>query len=244
MGKAADSSDWISLINKLVWPFFIIALLIIYKNEVNETYRTVIDAVKSGRSVELGFIKLGEAANKTEIKALSSDDLSIEGLGVPDDYVRKGTEYSLHRLQNELKDNPQKKINALLLPDDINYSVNLLKKYISTLGLRYVVFQKNGKFDGWISSSTFVAQLPLDVEAVGYDYIRNNIIGISIESVKPDDSAKEVLERMHDLHIDTIPVVDSNKRWLFFANRGEILARLMTTVILGESIPSPEKTAP
>jgi len=37
---------------------------------------------------------------------------------------------------------------------------------------------------------------------------------------------------MQELHFDSIPVVDIDKRWLFFANRGEILARLMTTIIL------------
>lgn len=121
---------------------------------------------------------------------------------------------------------------TLLLPDTTAYSVDLLKQYISTLGLRFVVFQRSGKFDGWISSSTFVAQLPEDKDTVDYNELRRRIIGVNEQTVLPNDSAKEVLGKMQELHFDSIPVVDIDKRWLFFANRGEILARLMTTIIL------------
>ena len=58
------------------------------------------------------------------------------------------------------------------------------------------------------------------------------IIGIQKVSVKPNDAAKHVLEKMQSLHMDSIPVVGEDKHWLFFANRGEILARLMTSIIL------------
>jgi CBS domain-containing protein len=58
--------------------------------------------------------------------------------------------------------------------------------------------------------------------------------GIRKYYVEPGTSAKEVLEKMQELHIDSIPVVDENKRWLFFANRGEILANLMTSILLSK----------
>jgi CBS domain-containing protein len=146
--------------------------------------------------------------------------------------IRKGSSSHLIKLQQKLRDNPLKTINTLLLPDRITYSVDLLKQYITTLGLRFVVFQQSGKFDGWIPASTFVAQLPEDRDTVEYAVLRDRIIGISKQTVSPNDSAKKVLGKMQELHIDFIPVVDTDQRWLFFANRGEILARLMTTIIL------------
>jgi hypothetical protein len=43
---------------------------------------------------------------------------------------------------------------------------------------------------------------------------------------------RQVLEKMQEFHLDSLPVVDSGGKWLFFANREEILARLMTTIII------------
>lgn len=233
MEKTKGLNDWIPLITKLVWPFFIVILLLIFNQETGEIYNVILGGIKSGRSVEIGgFLKLGEAANQTEIGDLSHNDISIKGIGGPAGVVRKGTSSHLAKLQRELQKNPLKTINTLLLPDGITYSVALLKQYISTLGLRFVVFQRRGKFDGWMPSSTFVAQLPENSDSVNYSELRGRIIGVSEKTVGQNDSAKKVLVEMQELHIDSIPVVDSDKRWLFFANRGDILARLMTTIIL------------
>ena len=233
MENTKSLNNWIPLITKLVWPFFTVLLLIIFHNQVTEIYTVLLSSVKAGRSVEIGgFIKLGEAATQTEIGDLSHNDISIEGIGGSAGVVRKSSSSHLRNLQRELRENPQISINTLLVPDHITYSVELLKQYIGTLGLRFVVFQRGYKFDGWISSSTFVAQLPEDVGTVDYNTLRRNIIGVNDQTVLPTESAKDVLEKMQQLHLDSIPVVDSDKRWLFFANRGEILARLMTTIIL------------
>ena len=48
---------------------------------------------------------------------------------------------------------------------------------------------------------------------------------------------KGSVSQLQALHVDSIPVVDADQRWLFFANRGEILARLMTAIIVDEEIP-------
>jgi hypothetical protein len=42
---------------------------------------------------------------------------------------------------------------------------------------------------------------------------------------------------MQDNHIDALPVVDITGKLLFFVNRGEILAKLMTNLILEEKKP-------
>ena len=204
-----------------------------FNKQATEIYNIVLTSIKSGRSVEIGgFLKLGEAAKQTEIGELSHEAISIKGIGGSAGVVRKSSGSDLIKLQRELENNPLKTINTLLLPDEINYSIDLLKQYISTLGLRFVVFQRSGKFDGWISASAFVAQLPKNKKNVNYSELKGIIIGVSDQIVSPNDSAKKVLGKMQELHIDSIPVVDPDKRWLFFANRGEILARLMTTIIL------------
>jgi hypothetical protein len=35
----------------------------------------------------------------------------------------------------------------------------LLQKYVAGLGIKYVIFEKEGHFEGWISASVFLSQL-------------------------------------------------------------------------------------
>lgn len=238
MERTKGLSDWIPLIGKLVWPVFTVLLLLIFHNQVREVYSVIMTGIKSGRSVEIGsFLKLGEAASDTKIETLSHAELSIKGIGGAGGVARKGSVFQLETLQQDLRNNPQKSINTLLLPDNVRFSVTLMKQYISTLGLRFVVYQKDGEFDGWISASSFVAQLPEDLDQVNYADLRRLIIGINTQTASPGDSAKAVLTQMQELHVDSIPVVDADQRWLFFANRGEILARLMTAIIVDKEMP-------
>ena len=60
------------------------------------------------------------------------------------------------------------------------------------------------------------------------------IAGISKEYIKATDTAFQVLKKMQSLHVDNLPVIDANKNFMFFINRGEILSTLMTTIILEE----------
>jgi hypothetical protein len=225
-------SDWVPLLGKLVWPLFFVIALVLFNKEAKELYDVFLTGIKSGRSVEIGFIKLGEAADKTSIGELSAQSLPIKGIGGPAGVVRKGSELRLLELQKELEQNPSKAINTLLLPDNIVYSTDLLKQYVGTLGLKYVVFQRNEKFDGWISSGAFVAQLSENSETLRYDSLKRRIVGISKQTVSDGDSVKQVLEQMQEMHMDSMPVVDQKGRWLFFANREEILARMMTDILL------------
>jgi CBS domain-containing protein len=175
---------------------------------------------------------LGELAKDTQISELSFDNISIEAVGGSEGVVRKGSVSYLEKLQEELRLNPLRKIDTLLITDDISYSTDLIRKYIGTLGLRFVVFQRRDMFDGWINSTTFVAQISGNEGMMSYVNLRNSIIGIRTESVRSNATAKEVLQLMQELHVDSVPVLDTNDRWLFFANREEILARLMTSILI------------
>ncbi|MFT6844658.1 MAG: hypothetical protein ACJAUV_000840 [Flavobacteriales bacterium] len=35
----------------------------------------------------------------------------------------------------------------------------MLQKYVAGLGIKYVIFEKEGHFEGWISASVFLSQL-------------------------------------------------------------------------------------
>ncbi len=241
MDKPSGISVWMPLINKLVWPVFIVIGLLLFHQQAGEIYRILIDGIKSGRSVEVaGIIKLGEAATETRIRDLSQSDVSIRSVGGSDGVVRKSSGRELQLLKSKLNKNPLTTINTLLVPDNIQFKVNILKDYVATLGLKYVVFQKGSRFDGWMPASTFVAQLPKKNESLSYARLKSKLSGISQQSVRPDQPARAVLEKMQALRIDSLPVVDESGRWLFFANRGEILARLMTSVILQQ----PDAQAP
>ena len=230
--------DWIPLINKLVWPVIVGIVLLIFHNEVSVMYNLTVNRIKAGGSIEIGgFFKLGDKATNTEIKELSGANLSIDGVGGAGGGVTKGSRSALEKLQDQLASTPNMKINALLITDDIrNYSIKLLKAYVATLGLRYVVFQQNNKFTGWMNSGPFVAQLPADPEdKMTIPFVKlADMKGINKHFVKPGASAKEVLEKMQKLGFDSMPVVDENMRWQSFVNRGEILAHLMSSLILAD----------
>jgi len=233
MEKSKGINDWIPLLTKLVWPVIILLALIVFNNQVSDVYTVVMKSIKEGRAVEFGgFLKLGEAASTIEIGNLSQENISIEKIGGGSGAVRKGSAEQLTSLQMELEKNPTKTINTMLINNNINYSVKLLKDYVSTLGLKYVVFQKNRVFDGWIMSSAFVAQLPANNKTLDYYELKNKTIGIREQIVNPTDNARDVLWKMQDLHMESLPVVDEGGKWLFFANRGEILSTLMTTLML------------
>ena len=182
--------DWIPLVNKLVWPVFIILILLVFQSQVREIYKVLLEDMKAGRSIKVGgFLELGELARDTQISQLSFDNISIEAVGGSEGVVRKGSISYLERLQEDLRLNPSRKIDTLLIIDDISYSPELIRKYIGTLGLRFVVFQKANRFDGWINSATFVAQLSVQEGMLSYSDLRRAIIGIREESVQSSATA-------------------------------------------------------
>jgi hypothetical protein len=146
-----EKQDWVQLISKLVWSFFIAIFIVIFVQETKEVYNVLLKGIKSDRRVKIGgFLKLDVAPNQTKITELSHKNISIMGIGGSSGVVRKSTGDLLSILKQELENNPLQLINTLLVLDNINYFVDLLKQYISTLGLRHVVFLQNGTFDRYI----------------------------------------------------------------------------------------------
>jgi len=243
--------DWIPLISKLVWPLIILSFLLFFRAEVKNFYNIMIERAEKGSGIEVvGFIKIGQAlVNETKISQLSFNNISIQGIGGAGSVVRKDSMGALNKLKRELRKNPSRIIDTLLIEDDRRYSIELLKEYISELSLRYVVFKRGDIFDGWMNSTAFITQLPnreeiTDIDGreilLSYEDLKSNMVGIRKENLKPNSTVMEVLEEMKRLHVDAIPVVNDNGHWQFFAIRGEILSQIITSVLLNDEQSKPQ----
>ena len=227
--------DWMPVISRLVWPFFIGVILLLFHGEVKEIYKSVMEG---GRGVKIaGIFELSEAANKTQVMDLSDNSMSlrIDELGSSNSVaVEKSTYEYLSEVKRQVKQNPAIKLDTLIIKNGPTFYYPALKEYVGSLGLQYVVFIKRGKFDGWMDSSVFVAQLQ-GKKTVHYDELVNTIAGIRKYSVRPDDSVKVMLDKMDKYKSSSLPVVDKDNQWKFFVNRGEILARLLTRMMFSKN---------
>lgn len=236
-----ETNDWFGFAGKLVWPAFIGLLLLVFSGESAELYAILKDRIESGGMVKIGsFLELGEQAGKTEVSELLFHDLPIEAIGGPAEAVRKASDQALRTLQEGLKKSPYRRVDTLLVDSGIDYSPSLLKDYVNTLGIRFVVFRQNGGFDGWIEAGVFLSQLlsrlnmpdeELRRVTLTYAQLQRDMVGISHNSVKATDSARVVLQAMQEIHTENLPVLEG-KQFKFFANRGEILANLISKLIL------------
>lgn len=236
--------DWIPIISKLVWPVIIGLVFLIFHKKVGEVYNMAMERLQAGGSVEIGFFKFGEIAKNTSIAELSLNDVPLEVIANREPGVSRGVTKGgvqrLSALQSEIENNPDKVINTLLITDNINrYSIELLKEYVSTLNLPYVIYLKRGQFDGLLRSQHFIAQLPTPEEArvrnLRIDYKRlRGYKGVSMNKALPTATAKEVLELMQEWHTELLPVVDENEKWLYVVNREDILSNLMTSLLVSK----------
>jgi len=235
--RFGEFKDWAPVISKVVWPIFIVVMLVIFGGEIKRLYNLLLKEVEKGRSLEIAdIIRLGERAKATTITELSVESMPIEAIGGAGAVAEKSTYEFLHKLKDRLRSSPLQRIDVLLVTDGKRYSSELLKEYISSLGIRFIVFTKRQYFDGWIDAGIFTGQLRPRT-TYSYPKLKSEIVGISSEHVRPNVSAKQVLEKMQVLHIDSIPVVDAQGKFMFFSNRGEILAKLIATMILEEKTP-------
>lgn len=234
--------DFMPLVEKLIWPVFIVIMILSFSREARDIYGILKQRLSEGASIKIGsFLELGEKASETEIGQLGFANLRIEAIGGPAEAVSKESFGALDRLRQEIKASPNRRIDTLRVDDGKIYSTTLLKDYVSTLGVRFVVFERGGNFDGWMDAGIFVSQLALlrpgaspgELAQANLTYaeIRGQMAGISKEFALPTETAKQVLQKMQKLHLENLPIIKDN-RFVFFANRGEILSSLMTSYIL------------
>jgi hypothetical protein len=223
--------DWVPLLSKLVWPVFILCAFIAFRSDAARLVSISVDRIEKGAAVKTPWFELSELAQSTSVTELRLDNRPIEALGTSGGVTRKGTRDYLEQIRAELARNPNKPIDTLRLVDTILFSTDLLKEYVSTLGLHYVVFERGGRFDGWMTAGTFVAQLPGENATVDYGELKSRLSGVRTASVPSSMSATNVLAEMQKVHMDALPVVKDGK-WLFFTTRGEILSSLIASLVV------------
>lgn len=233
-----EIKDWIPLFSKLVWPLFISLLILLFNDQVRGAFSQVIEAVAEGRSVQVGdWLKIGEKTSIAELSAKKGSeigqslDISVESVGGYQEFVEKSSYSVLERIQSQLRESPGRRIDVLAVTSSKRYSSELLKSYITTLGIRFVVFQKNGEFDGWLEAGLFNSQLPGRDQLLSYATLRDHLLGVRTESVPSASSAIEVLKAMENVNAENIAVVDGGQ-FRFIADRGSILSKLMTASLL------------
>jgi len=232
--------DWIPLINKLVWPVILILIILIFLGEVKEFYGIIKQRVQSGAEVSIGgMFHLGQLAKDTSLESLSKNisiRSSSEGVAGIERVmgVTKGGVSHLEKLQYELRED-KINLNALLITEKYDrYSISLLKQYISSLSLKYIVFEYNDKFKGWMYSSAFVSQFPDNQSTIqlnNFNLVKNKFLRVNTESIEIGDTAKDALQLMKLKGIDSLAVVDKNEKWLFFVEREQILADLISALM-------------
>jgi hypothetical protein len=240
--KTGIFKDLVPLLGKLVWPLFILFILVLFRDEAGEVYKIAKQRFEGGASLKIGGIfELGQQAGATQIGKLSLNNLPIEAIGGAAGTIEKESLQQLENLREQFKNAPQRRIDTLRVSDSKRYSPALLKDYVTTLGIRYVVFERGGAFDGWIDSGVFLGQLSLlrpgasaeeqNRAILPYDELRSHLGGVSTQSADNADSARQVLGKMQELHLENLPILKDG-RFIFFANRGEILSSLISKLIV------------
>jgi CBS domain-containing protein len=111
------------------------------------------------------------------------------------------------------------------------YTSDLLLAYISRLALKFVMFRNGNVLDAWVDASLLAAQVTSHQD-YSYERLRSVIHGLRQETISNEAKAREALEMMQKSHLDHLPAVDNNHRFQFMLSRDEILAKVITSVVL------------
>lgn len=227
--KTRKIMDWIPVIEKLIWPFFIILLLIVFKDKINGLYNMATE----GRSLEIaGWIKIGEQVKQTTIQSFAPQNSTIEAIEGQSIMIEKGGSQALRSLQTKLKSGTIKQIDIMNIVNHKYYYKEMLIKYISTLGIKYIVFTNNGKFGGWIESSVFSSQLLMNPqESYSYDELKSLLVGIKEESISPKMKTGDALNFMKKNGLAATAVIE-NKKFKYFINKSDILTSIISSTLL------------
>lgn len=173
-------------------------------------------------------IKLGSET----VASFQSSNLTINAIGGSADVLEKGSLQDL--AQAEIQG--AGRIDLLGVSSGHQYSGDLLLAYMSRLAPKYVILRNADALDAWIDASLFAAQLRPH-ESYSYEALSSTIHGLRRESIAKTATARDALETMQKLHLDHLPAVDDNHRFQFMLSRDDILAKVVTSVVLAPQNP-------
>jgi hypothetical protein len=233
-------ASWVPFFSELIWPLFFGILVFVFQKQIGTAYKEIINAIKEGRAVKFGnWIAIGERTTIGQLVGKKQDlehrtyELTAIDMSQNEEDVVKGSAQKLSQIQERVRLNPGMRITVLSITNNVSFYTEMLKKYISTLGVRYVVFKNYGKFDGWIEASTFVAQLPPNT-AFSYQQLKSHINGIVMDKIPVNENAIKILKKMEEKNLDSLAVLE-NEKFLFMVSRGLILSKLMTRSLVEPS---------
>jgi hypothetical protein len=67
------TSDSVDLVKNFVWPFVIVAVIILYRPDLNALVLILADRLSKGDAFEIGFLKLGESAKRIPEPAANAE---------------------------------------------------------------------------------------------------------------------------------------------------------------------------
>ena len=86
--------EWVPLFSALVWPLFIIAIVLIFREDARRLGNHVLDAIGEGRGVKFGdLLEISAKASIADVEkrepGLSGEaiDLSVDSVGGYDEFV-------------------------------------------------------------------------------------------------------------------------------------------------------------
>ena len=183
------------------------------------------------------MFEIGEGTPIGEVvKASATDagtDLDLSGVQSFNSVAEKGSSSALEQLQDKLRQSEGQTIEVLALRDKSQYSIDLLHQYIETLGIRYVVFQSDGRFVAWMDAGLFNSQLPPAGLGEWWesDKLFDRLVGRHDQSVPATASALDVLRIMEQTKVDSIAVLDG-ETFKSMVTREAILSKLLTSTTL------------
>ena len=227
--------SWVLLIRSLVWPITIFIILIAYHSHVSAILSAVGRAAgEEGREIRLaGWLEIGARAEATEVQSFRMNDVVMESVSGRDHMAVKGSAEALESIRERLRTSPSGNIEVLTVSDRMEYASGVMRDYVSTLGVRFMVFESSGKFEGWAHATVIAAQLEPE-DRYSYQNLKK-LPGFRSTSVHSEDSAKFVLEKMQKEGFDEVAVVDSDSHFQFMVSRTEILSRLLAPLIVSSS---------
>jgi hypothetical protein len=186
--------------------------------------------LKTGHLSEVGIGALTFKLNSETVTSFQSNNLTINAVGGPAEIMEKGGLQEL--TQAEISKGGR--IDMLGISSGHQYSGNLLLAYISRLTPKFVIFRNDDVLDAWIDASLFAAQLRSDQNYYSYETLKSGIHGLRTETISKEATARAALDKMQNAHLDHLPAVDNNQHFQFMLSRDEILAKVITSVVLAQ----------
>ena len=227
-------------LTEMIWPIFIIFIILIFKEQISSFVDVIKIAVKSGRSLSIGdWVTIGESTSIQDVEDQYGTQLNI-GSDIPMEaveeyemHIQKGSSEFLNQAKARLRADPSLHFDVLLVKDNMIYSNKVLDRYINSLGIKYVVFINNNHFEGWIDARIFNSQLPPpDTECTySYDSLKAEITGIRIDQVSSQESAIDVLRKMTLTSLSSLAVIEGTT-FRFMTSREAILSKIVTAALL------------